>query len=76
MTLSEVLDNVRNKTGWYLQNGFENKFDNGTTSCVYKLLKTKRHRIPIAFVQVRYYNPEEVISATMIKTGGEEVELI
>ena len=76
MTLSEVLDNVRNKTGWYLQNSWAKKYDNGTTLCEYKLLETKRHRNPIAFVQVGYYNDsKEVIGATMFKPGGESVDV-
>ena len=78
MKLYEVLDNVRNKTGWYLQNCWSKDYGNGTTLCEYKLYETKRHRKPIAFVQVGYYNEsKEVIGATLISSDGQtEEELI
>ena len=76
MKLYEILDNVRNTTGWYLQNSWSKDYGNGTTLCEYKLFERKRQRKPIAFVQVGYYNDnKEVIGATMFK-GGETIELI
>ena len=76
MKLYEILNNVRNTTGWYLQNSWSKDYGNGTTLCEYKLFERKRQRKPIAFVQVGYYNDnKEVIGATMIK-GGETIELI
>lgn len=72
MTLFEVLDKVRKSSGCYLVNAWTKKYDNGTTLCEYKVVETKRHRTPIVFVQVGYYNDtKEVIGATMYKPGDE-----
>ena len=72
MKLFEVLDKVRKSSGCYLVNAWAKVYDNGTTLCEYKVVKTKRHRTPIVFIQVGYYNDtKEVIGATMYKPGDE-----
>ena len=73
MTLFEVLDNVRKSSGCYLVNAWSKVYDNGTTLCEYKGVKSKRHRTPILFLQVGYYNDtKEVIGATICKPGDKE----
>ena len=59
-----------------VKNSWSKDFGNGTTLREFKIYKFIRHRNPIAFVQVGYFNETtEVIGTTISENGKEAKEL-
>ena len=64
MKSNEILE-VITKKGFDIRYSWSKNYGNGTSLFEYKVYKTRRHRKPLAFVQIGFYNEtKDVIGAT------------
>lgn len=62
---SNVILEIITKKGFDIRYSWSKNYGNGTSLFEYKVYKTRRHRKPLAFVQIGFHNEtKDVIGAT------------